>query len=54
MLTLQSANLGEIQCDLVPNLGIDRDFNFVRLQRIGIILVELDSTIGEWTVGVKE
>jgi len=54
MLTLQSANLGELQCGLVPDLGIDSDFNFVRPQRIGIVLVELDSAVGEWTVRVEE
>ena len=54
VLTLQSANLGEIQCELVPDLGVDSNFNFVRLQRIGIILVEPDSAVGEWTMGVEE
>jgi len=32
MLALQGTNLGEPQCGLVPNLGIDSDFNFVRIQ----------------------
>lgn len=52
--TLQSANLCEIQCSLVPDLGIDSNFNFVGLQRIGVILMEFDSAIGEWSMGVEE
>ena len=54
MLTLQSANLCEIQGGLVPNPSVDSDLNFVRLERIGIILIELDSAVGEWTLGVEE
>ena len=53
MAALQSANLGKIQRGLIPNLGIDSNFDFVRLQRIGIVLGKLDSTECEWTVGVK-
>ena len=54
VVTLQSANLGEIQRIFVPNLSIDSNLDFVRLQRIGIILGELDATKCEWTVGVEE
>lgn len=54
VFTLQSANLGRTQCSFVPNLGIDSNFNFVGFQRIGIILVELDSAIGKWTMGIEE
>jgi hypothetical protein len=54
VLTLQSANLGELQCGLVPDLGVDSNFNFIGLQGIGIVLIELDSAVGEWTVRVEE
>ena len=32
MLALQTTDLGEFQRGLVPNPGMDRDFNFVRVQ----------------------
>jgi hypothetical protein len=54
VVALQSTNLGEAQSVLVPNPGVDNDFNFIRIQRIRIILIELDSTIGKWTMGVEE
>lgn len=54
MVTLQSTNLSETQCRLVPDLGADGNFNFVRAQRIRIVLMELDSAEGKWTMGVEE
>jgi hypothetical protein len=54
LITLQSTNLGLIQCTLVPDLSVDSDFNLVRVQRVGIILIELDPAIGERTMGVEE
>jgi len=54
VITYQSANIGRVQCGLVPNLSMDSDFDLVGLERIGIILEELDSAVGEWPVGVKE
>ena len=54
MVTLQRTNLGKTQRILVPNPGVDSDLSFVRTQYTRIILVEHDSTMGEWAVGVKE
>lgn len=54
MVKFQSANLGDLQRGLVPDLGVDGDFNFIRIQRIGVILIKPDSTVGKWTMGVEE
>lgn len=54
MVTSQATNLGELQCALVPDLSVDSNFNFVRMQRIGIILIEPDSTKSKRALGVEE
>jgi hypothetical protein len=54
VLTLQTANPGESQCSLVPNLGINSNLNFVGIQETGVILVELDSAVGERAPGIEE
>lgn len=54
MVELQSTDLSEIQCGLVPDFSVDGDFNLIRTQRIGIILMKNDSTMGKWTMGVED
>lgn len=54
MLALQRTNLCESQCGLVPNLGFDGDFDFVRAQRIRVILVKFDPAVGKRTVRIEE
>jgi hypothetical protein len=54
VVTFQSTNFSNVQCVLVPDLSIYSDFNFVSIQRIGIVLIEPDSTVRKWTMGVEE
>ena len=54
VVTLQSTNPGMFQRRLVPDLSVNGDFNFVRLQQAGIVLSKVDSAASEWTVGVKQ
>ena len=54
MVKLQRADLGVIQCTFVPDLSIDGDLDFIRFQRIRLILIKLDSSIGKWPMGIED